>query len=230
MSQIQNYKNNLLNLIKVVNSQSERYDRIESISVLKINEQLGEWLDLIKKLRNWPTNYKYYSMDLLSDFAERYQKKDQSGKTITVQTLFEQGWLLRHKDTWSFTVYEGKFDQIKFKDLGSDNSEILFLKKLKNSLKAGNKENFSETDRKKISKNGAMIFAVWWDSICQKGNEEEKKVWFYWWDVLNIYGVYQYTTHKKELYCSCMEYIDAIGDSTWSQYHKIIYHKLYMSF
>lgn len=48
MSQIQNYKNNLLNLIKVVNSQSERYDRIESISVLKINEQLGEWLDLIK--------------------------------------------------------------------------------------------------------------------------------------------------------------------------------------
>lgn len=99
MSQIQNYKNNLLNLIKVVNSQSERYDRIESISVLKINEQLGEWLDLIKKLRNWPTNYKYYSMDLLSDFAERYQKENQSGKTITVQTLFEQGWLLRHKDT-----------------------------------------------------------------------------------------------------------------------------------
>ena len=225
MSQIQNYKNNLLNLIKVVNSQSERCDRIESISVLKINEQLGEWLDLIKKLRNWPTNYKYYSMDLLSDFAERYQKENQSGKTITVQTLFEQGWLLRHKDTWSFTVYEGKFDQIKFKDLGSDNSEILFLKKLKNSLKAGNKENFSETDIKKISKNGAMIFAVWWDSICQKGNEEEKKVWFYWWNVLNIYGVYQYTTHKKELYCSCMEYIDAIGDSTWSQYHKIIYHK-----
>ena len=52
MSQIQNYKNNLLNLIKAVNSQSERCDRIESISVLKINEQLGEWLDLIKKLRN----------------------------------------------------------------------------------------------------------------------------------------------------------------------------------
>ena len=51
MSQIQNYKNNLLNLIKAVNSQSERCDRIESISVLKINEQLGEWLDLIKKIK-----------------------------------------------------------------------------------------------------------------------------------------------------------------------------------
>ena len=75
MSQIQNYKNNLLNLIKVVNSQSERYDRIGSISVLEMNEQFGEWLDLIKKLRNCPTNYKYYNMDLLSDFLEKYQTK-----------------------------------------------------------------------------------------------------------------------------------------------------------
>lgn len=221
--QIMEYKNKLLNFIKLLNSQSERQIRYEYIPLTKIQTKLSEWTAIINQLKAWHGHFLYYGIDLLEVFYKQYTETESFNGTFTIQSLFSDGWLLKHKDMWSFTVSEYVLKKMQMESQKDKYPEILFLKSLYEFLQKENDIDFPEPMQ--IRKNGALIFAVWWDSICETGNEEEKKCWFYWWDVLDIYGVYQYVSNKKELYCNCMEYVEEIQKYTWVQYQKMIFHK-----
>ena len=221
--QIMEYKNKLLNFIKLLNSQSERHTRHEYIPLTEIQAKFAEWTEVINQLKSWHGHFLYYGIELLEAFYKQYTETESFNGTFTVQSLFSDGWLVKHKARWSFTISEYVLKKMRTEDQEDKYPEILFLKSLYEFLQKENDMAFPEIMQ--IRKEGALIFAVWWDSICETGNKEEKKCWFYWWDVLDIYGVYQYVSNKKELYCNCMEYVEEIQKYTWAQYQKIIFHK-----
>ena len=51
---------------------------------------------------------------------------------------------------------------------------------------------------------------------CVKAEKEKRKICIGHLDEHPEFDIKIRRMIKKELYCSCMEYIDAIGDSTWS--------------
>ena len=86
--QIMEYKNKLLNFIKLLNSQSERHTRYEYIPLTEIQAKFAEWTEVINQLKSWHGHFLYYGIELLEAFYKQYTETESFNGTFTVQSLF----------------------------------------------------------------------------------------------------------------------------------------------
>ncbi len=233
-------KTRLTEAVRMLEAQRQGNVPREKESLRDFQEVFNEWREIVDQLQLYQGYYIRYKMNLLNLFLEQYKLAHSDRPlSFSAQSLFEDGWLVRHKDTWSFSVADHTLKELE--DVCPDEKmpEIFFLKCLHSFLEDKNASELKDNELKdrevpeliyeKWSRKSALLFAFWWDDICDQKDEAAREKWFHCWENWGVSGeVYRYVFHKRELYQSCMEYLKGIKSLSWTQYHNIVYHKYIM--